>query len=1173
MEVIADSQGNRLLVRGGPQVQQLVGELLTRIDVSVSMPANGPALGEHASDQTPRLESYPLNEATRPLIDRWQQRLTGRTDVRFALDERTAQVLLVAPQDIQQQVAQSLPTGSGEDTIRIVPATPQAASNQPGGFVAGGQGIRLQHLTGEQLHARLEKAFSRPLPASWDGTRSWYQFQTEPGHDSATIAIHRDSREVRIQGPPAQVADWKKVVTALDQSPQPGQPVTDLVAADGRNREQVRRAMQVLLASNQLVAQPNQQPADEQPARQFTPRPQLEETGDTSLGSLLGPVEIVYVEGLDVIMIRGRDEDVARVKEIIAEIEAATGDTLPEVYVHTLRNANSLAMAALLQRIYDDVLGPRTGEVHITPLGKPNALLLIGREESIDRAVRLVDQLDQPVEPSTRFQVFPLKHAAVADVKPMVDQLIAGPTAPETDDEALPSLSPRGLVVSDVRTNSLIVSASPRDLAEIDSLIKRVDVGVTESRDQVRVVPLRNTTATEMADVIRAAIQGPDGTAVQGDAAAGTTSTRAAALELLTIDAAADNPLRSGILTGVRITAEVRTNSLVVTAPAESMPLIVALIRQLDIAPDVQAEVKVFTMTNADAQGLVDTLTTLFGDTTDAGTPGGLGGGGNALVPLQLSVDARTNSIIAAGTKQDLEVVEAILFRLDGGDVRERITEVIRLKNATAEPVATTLQAWLESRRTAVEEAQLEVSPFEQIEREVIVVPEIVSNSLVVSATPRYITEIKRIISDLDKQPPMVMIQVLIAEVRLGDADEFGVELGLQDSLLFDRSILQQPPDLISRTTNTQSPGGATVTVQEDIIVNAPLSPGYNFNNSPQGALGNNGSSQSLVNAGKVAAQGLSNFALSRTNSELGFSGLVLSASSSAVSAMLRALQENRRVEVLSRPQIMAMDGRQGSVIVGERVPTITGVTVTDFGQNNSITYQDVGLILNVLPHINPDGLVVMEISATKSETGPLDQGIPVSIVDGQPINAPRINTIEALTTVSAMSGQTIVLSGLLQKGTRDLHRRVPIIADIPLLGDLFRYDSVVEERTELLIILTPRVVRSKYDAEMIKQVESSRMSWVLGDVINMHGPSGLRSRCDEWYASESESVYPTYVPEEGEALPLPEDGEVVPGEGPILDGAAPEQPSALGSNRLQIDDPNVRTTSVTEPRRLPPPQ
>jgi type II secretory pathway component GspD/PulD (secretin) len=676
-----------------------------------------------------------------------------------------------------------------------------------------------------------------------------------------------------------------------------------------------------------------------------------------------------------------------------------------------------------------------------------------------------------------------------------------------------------------VRTNSLIVTAGQRDMAEIAALVARIDAPSGVAVDQVRVFPLRNAIAAEMAEVLRTAIQSQtQPTDGQNNNGAQTTP-RASALEFRYIGDPSE-ALKAGVLTNVRISADVRANSVVVTAPAESMDLIAALIAQLDQAPNVAAELKVFTLENGDAAALVTMLRTLFGtaETPEAAATGGIGGPG--LVRMQFSVDERTNSVIAAGTREDLAVVEAILLRLDEGDVRERVNVVYKLNNAYALNVSETLNTWLQTQRTAETDAQIAVSPFEQIEREVIIVPEIATNSLVVSATPRYFKEIEKLIQELDERPPMVMIQVLIAEVRLNDTDEFGLELGLQDSLLFDRSLLTDV-QTITTTTTTQGEGGQTVTTEQQNVINANGQPGFNFNNGQP--LGNNLSTNALATAANVATQGLSNFAMGRTNPELGFGGFVLSATSNSVNVLLRALQEKRRLEVLSRPQIMALDGQTGYVLVGQRVPTIQGVTLDQFGQTNNIFYQQVGIIMQVTPRISPDGLVVMQVQTEKSEVGPEAEGIPISITaGGQIVRAPRINATTAVTTVSALSGQTVVLSGLLTNRRQDVHRRVPLIADIPLIGDLFRYDFVAEQRTELLIILTPRIVHNKLESDILKQVESSRMSWIMSDVVNLHGDVGLRSRCDEWYDGETEAVYPNYVPCETDAI-VPPEGELLP--------------------------------------------
>ena len=157
---------------------------------------------------------------------------------------------------------------------------------------------------------------------------------------------------------------------------------------------------------------------------------------------------------------------------------------------------------------------------------------------------------------------------------------------------------------------------------------------------------------------------------------------------------------------------------------------------------------------------------------------------------------------------------------------------------------------------------------------------------------------------------------------------------------------------------------------------------------------------------------------MGRTNSTLGYSGLVLSAASENVSALLRALAENHRVDILQRPQIMTLDNQPAFIQVGQRVPRITAVTNNALtGNTNSITLDNVGLILGVTPRISPDGLVVMQIDAEKSELESEATGIPIfTSPTGQVIRSPIIDATTAQTTVAAMSEQTVVLGGLITK-------------------------------------------------------------------------------------------------------------------------------------------------------------
>lgn len=458
----------------------------------------------------------------------------------------------------------------------------------------------------------------------------------------------------------------------------------------------------------------------------------------------------------------------------------------------------------------------------------------------------------------------------------------------------------------------------------------------------------------------------------------------------------------------------------------------------------------------------------------------------SSLVPLRFTVDGRGNNIIAVGSEGDLNIVEALVIRLDESDTMQRKTTVYLLKNSPAVDVALAVNEFLRSKRTVENVAAQSSNPFALIEKEVIVVPEPVQNKLILSATPRYYEEVSRLIEQLDEQPPQVMIQILIAEITLGNTDEFGVELGLQNSVLFDRSLLG---DLLTRTntTNTTTPGGGIVTSTVQDIVSATNIPGFDFNNV--NPLGNSGSANALNGGGQVGGQGISNFAVGRGNDTAGFGGLVLSASSENVSFLLRALQDSRRLEILSRPQILTLDNQQAFIQVGQRVPRIVNSTINQNGAQNSVALENVGLIIGVTPRISPDNNVVMEIDAEKSKIGPEVEGIPVSIsADGTVIRSPRIDTITAQATVSAADGETIILGGLISRSTETIHRQVPWLGDIPVIKHLFSYDLFDMKRTELLIIMTPHVVRSAGDMEQLKQAEFARMSWCEADVFALHG-------------------------------------------------------------------------------------
>ena len=194
------------------------------------------------------------------------------------------------------------------------------------------------------------------------------------------------------------------------------------------------------------------------------------------------------------------------------------------------------------------------------------------------------------------------------------------------------------------------------------------------------------------------------------------------------------------------------------------------------------------------------------------------------------------------------------------------------------------------------------------------------------------------------------------------------------------------------------------------------------------------------------------------------------------------------------------------------RITSVSNNAVT--GNTNAVTLDNVGLILGVTPRISPDGLVVMQIDAEKSELESTTSGIPIYTgPTGQVIFSPIIDATTAQTTVAAMSEQTVVLGGLITNTETKEHHGVPVLDDIPVLNFFFHYDSTVKDKTELLIIMTPHIIRNQAEAEAIKRTEAAKMSWCLSDVTHIYGEAGLRRRSDVWTDGEVPTIYPDAGP------------------------------------------------------------
>jgi len=189
--------------------------------------------------------------------------------------------------------------------------------------------------------------------------------------------------------------------------------------------------------------------------------------------------------------------------------------------------------------------------------------------------------------------------------------------------------------------------------------------------------------------------------------------------------------------------------------------------------------------------------------------------------------------------------------------------------------------------------------------------------------------------------------------------------------------------------------------------------------------------------------------------------------------ATLRAIATAGKTEVLSRPSILARNNQPAVITVGQSVPLITNVRYDNFGNAiNSVSYEDVGIILRVTPFIANDGQVEMivspEISSLTDQT--------VTIANG--VSVPVIAKRSADTVVVTPDGQPVIIGGLMQNNKTGTDYKIPLLGDIPLLGNLFKRRTKSNSKTELLIFLTPHIVQSP--AQLAALSERERAASVL---------------------------------------------------------------------------------------------
>ncbi len=707
---------------------------------------------------------------------------------------------------------------------------------------------------------------------------------------------------------------------------------------------------------------------------------------------------------------------------LLASLDSADPNYAVGLHVITVQGGDAVQLAPKIERLMRERIAAtqRSGSVSspldtftIEPEAATNSLIIAASEENLvlvrELLTALTGEETQALSRGSTVEVIVLTSTRPSDAAQAVTEFYV---TPENQRRGPGSVG----VIANERLNALVVRGTAGDIEAVRELVARIDTASPLAVQNVRRIELKTANAYEVVQLLDEVLSGR---AISG---ARTRSGQAVKLrfyrqklieDLEATEKYTETEIDAVVREQVALTPELRTNSVLVSAPPNVMAFIESMISDLDTTSAGTRKIEKFRLVNADARAMADVLRNLFSlrqsgsnslflvptSGVDASVlaedqpEGQFGSQSLTPVPddrqqLAITIDARTNTLIVSATEEYLELVRDVVEELDSIIATEREQIVFDLQYAQAETVQSTLQSYFESEAARIRDI---LSPGQggsltrQLEQEVTVVGDPKSQKVLISASPRYIETVRSIVRELDAAPPQVIIQVLLAEVTLDDSDQWGIASDVFDV------------------------GG---------------------DNYDIGFLG--------AGASLATALGVPNLSVSSTDFNL----------------LVRALQAQGKLEILSNPRLTVNNNESASIQVGENVALPDEVeTLNDGRTRASIRREDVGVLLSVTPSISSDGFVRLDIQPEISVVSERTTQI------SEDFEAPIISTRRVDTTVTVRDGQTVVIGGLIQTTQEDRRTKVPFLGDIPFLGIPFRSHDIKNVRTELLVILTPQVI------------------------------------------------------------------------------------------------------------------
>jgi general secretion pathway protein D len=502
-----------------------------------------------------------------------------------------------------------------------------------------------------------------------------------------------------------------------------------------------------------------------------------------------------------------------------------------------------------------------------------------------------------------------------------------------------------------------------------------------ESGDLIKIVP--DATARQFASPIGVeGAEGPDDIATQVVQVRNVGATQLVAI------------LRPLIPQYGHLVAHAGSNMLIISDRAANIARMVSIIRRIDMASD--EDIEVVSLQHASAAEIVRIMTALTQGARSDGAP----------VATSLVADARTNSVLIGGDKNERLRLRTLIAHLDtpldaGGD-----TQVRYLRYADAEELSTKLQQHFTGQVQAAAGGAAAAGP--QSMSDINVWADTQTNALVIDAPPKMMRSIMRIVDKLDIRRAQVLVEAIIVEVIADEKNELGVTWAVEGA-------------------SSNTPVGIT-----------------NFPSFMNGVVQLGSASQ----GGTVDPTGLIGEGIT-----VGIGRI--SDGSVSFAAILRALEADADTNIISTPSVVTTDNEEASLNVGQEVPFVTGSysnTGSAGGAVNpfqTVQRESIGVKLAITPQINEGDSMLLEISQEISSIA--QSAAAVDLITNQRI-------IE--TTVIVDDGEILVLGGLLEDVLRESDQRVPVLGSIPVLGALFRSQRTEKVKTNLMIFIKPTILR-----------------------------------------------------------------------------------------------------------------